>query len=99
MYHKLVSMVIATRNCLVFLISKFPSLPLGFALSFKLSSTCLPRSESESEEEVVPLLSEEEMNRLASELLKAEIRGKTVSRLSLCWYQFLLLPIEMTLSS
>ncbi|KAF0030531.1 hypothetical protein F2P81_017262 [Scophthalmus maximus] len=40
------------------------------------------RSESESEdeeeeEEEVPLLSEEEMNRLASELVKAEIRGKT----------------------
>ncbi|XP_023257629.1 CWF19-like protein 2 [Seriola lalandi dorsalis] len=40
------------------------------------------RSESESEEEEeeeeeVPLLSEEEMNRLGSELVKAEIRGKT----------------------
>ncbi|XP_071352883.1 CWF19-like protein 2 [Trachinotus anak] len=40
------------------------------------------RSESESEEEEeeeeeVPLLSEEEMNRLGGELVKAEIRGKT----------------------
>ncbi|CAB1453034.1 unnamed protein product [Pleuronectes platessa] len=34
-------------------------------------------SESEEEEEEIPLLSEEEMNRLASELVKAEIRGKT----------------------
>ncbi|XP_058490698.1 CWF19-like protein 2 [Solea solea] len=36
-----------------------------------------PSSESESEEEEAPLLSEEEMNRLASEMLKAELRGKT----------------------
>nr|XP_019944229.1 PREDICTED: CWF19-like protein 2 [Paralichthys olivaceus] len=33
--------------------------------------------EEEEEEEEIPLLSEEEMNRLASELVKAEIRGKT----------------------
>uniref|UniRef100_A0A8D3E001 CWF19-like protein 2 n=1 Tax=Scophthalmus maximus TaxID=52904 RepID=A0A8D3E001_SCOMX len=66
----------------------FPTF-FGFALPFKLSCLSLPRSESESEdeeeeEEEVPLLSEEEMNRLASELVKAEIRGKTVSRTSFC---------------
>ncbi|XP_040903043.1 CWF19-like protein 2 isoform X2 [Toxotes jaculatrix] len=33
--------------------------------------------EEEEEEEEIPLLSEEEMNRLASELVKAEIKGKT----------------------
>uniref|UniRef100_A0A4W6BKF3 CWF19-like protein 2 n=1 Tax=Lates calcarifer TaxID=8187 RepID=A0A4W6BKF3_LATCA len=53
---------------------KFPFLPLGFVLPFKLSSSSLLRSESESEEEEeeeeeAPLLSEEEMNRLASELV------------------------------
>lgn len=59
-------------------------------LPFKLSSLCLPRSESESEEEEeeeeeVPLLSEEEMNKLGAKLVKAEIMGNTVSRLSLCY--------------
>ncbi|XP_039987654.1 CWF19-like protein 2 [Xiphias gladius] len=46
------------------------------------AAVMISRSESESEEEKeeeedVPLLSEEEMNRLAGELVKAEIRGKT----------------------
>lgn len=56
-------------------------------LCYKLSSSCLPRSESESEEEEeeeeVPLLSEDEMNKLGAKLVKAEIMGNTVSRLSL----------------
>ena len=63
-----------------------------FSISFTTFCSALhtvslrPRIESESEEEEeeeIPLLSEEEMNRLASELVKAEIRGKTVSNLSL----------------
>ncbi|XP_062329496.1 CWF19-like protein 2 [Osmerus eperlanus] len=42
------------------------------------SSLCpAPRSESESEEEEVPLLSDEEMNRLGAKLVKAEIMGNT----------------------
>uniref|UniRef100_A0A8D3BXS2 CWF19-like protein 2 n=1 Tax=Scophthalmus maximus TaxID=52904 RepID=A0A8D3BXS2_SCOMX len=51
-------------------------------LNFFLSS--IESEDEEEEEEEVPLLSEEEMNRLASELVKAEIRGKTVSRTSFC---------------
>lgn len=51
-----------------------------------------PRSESDSEEEEeeeeLPLLSEEEMNRLGAKLVKAEIMGNAVSTwcysLSLC---------------
>lgn len=41
----------------------------------------LYRNESESgeEEEEIPLLSEEEMNKLGSKLIKAEIMGNTVS--------------------
>lgn len=35
-------------------------------------------SESEVEEEAVPLLSEEEMNKLGAKLVKAEIMGNTV---------------------
>uniref|UniRef100_A0A8C4HR64 CWF19 like cell cycle control factor 2 n=1 Tax=Dicentrarchus labrax TaxID=13489 RepID=A0A8C4HR64_DICLA len=45
-----------------------------------------PRYESESEEEEeeeVPLLSEEEMNKLGAKLVKAEIMGNMVGRLSL----------------
>lgn len=41
-----------------------------------------PRSESESEEEEeeeLPLLSEEEMNKLGAKLVKAELMGNTVS--------------------
>lgn len=51
----------------------------------------LPRSESDSEEdegeeeEELPLLSEEEMNKLGAKLVKAEIMGNTVSWLSLCY--------------
>ncbi|XP_029373303.1 CWF19-like protein 2 isoform X1 [Echeneis naucrates] len=41
------------------------------------ATTSSSESESEEEEEEVPLLSEEEMNRLGSELVKAEMRGKT----------------------
>jgi len=43
---------------------------------------CFPRSESESdgeEEEELPLMSEEEMNKLGAKLVKAEIMGNTVS--------------------
>lgn len=44
---------------------------------------CLSRTESESEEEEeeeeIPLLSEEEMNKLGSKLIKAEMMGNTVS--------------------
>lgn len=49
-----------------------------------LSSSVNPRSESESEseeeekEEELPLLSEEEMNKLGAKLVKAEIMGNTV---------------------
>lgn len=35
-------------------------------------------SESEAEEEEIPLLSEEEMNKLGAKLVKAEIMGNTV---------------------
>lgn len=35
-------------------------------------------SESEVEEEAIPLLSEEEMNKLGAKLVKAEIMGNTV---------------------
>lgn len=47
-------------------------------------SSVNPRSESESEseeeekEEELPLLSEEEMNKLGAKLVKAEIMGNTV---------------------
>lgn len=39
----------------------------------------LPRSDSEEEEEELPLMSEEEMNKLGAKLVKAEIMGNTVS--------------------
>lgn len=43
------------------------------------------RSESESEaEEVIPLLSEEDMNKLGAKLVKAEIMGNTVRLSSMC---------------
>lgn len=52
-----------------------------------LSSSCLHRSDSESEEEEeeeeLPLLSDEEMNKLGAKLVKAEIMGNTVSQLLL----------------
>lgn len=61
---------------------------LVFCLSVCLlklfSSSVNPRSESESEseeeekEEELPLLSEEEMNKLGAKLVKAEIMGNTV---------------------
>lgn len=64
---------------------KFSFLPLCFSAPFSLSSVCLPRAESESEEEEeeeeVPLLSEEELNKLGSKLIKAEIMGNTVRQL------------------
>lgn len=37
--------------------------------------------EEEEEEEELPLLSEDEMNKLGSKLIKAEIMGNTVSQL------------------
>lgn len=44
---------------------------------------CLSRTETESEaeeeEEDIPLLSEEEMNKLGSKLIKAEMMGNMVS--------------------
>lgn len=43
------------------------------------------RSESESEvEKVIPLLSEEDMNKLGAKLVKAEIMGNTVRLSSMC---------------
>lgn len=62
-----------------------------------LENSCpyLVRTEEESEEEdeendETPLLSEEEMNRLGSKLIKAEMMGNTVS-LTFCVCLFLLL--------
>lgn len=66
---------------------KFSFSPLCFSAPFSLSSVCLPRAESEGEEEEeeeeeeVPLLSEEELNKLGSKLIKAEIMGNTVRQL------------------
>lgn len=49
-----------------------------------ISSVCLSRTESASEEgeeeEEVSLLTEEELNKLGSKLIKAEIMGNTVRR-------------------
>lgn len=66
---------------------KFSFSPLCFSAPFSLSSVCLFRAESEGEEEEeeeeeeVPLLSEEELNKLGSKLIKAEIMGNTVRQL------------------
>lgn len=66
---------------------KFSFSPLCFSAPFSLSSVCLPRAESEGEEEEeeeeeeVPLLSEEELNKLGSKLIKAEIMGNTVRQI------------------
>lgn len=63
---------------------KFSFSPLCFSAPLSLSSVCLPRAESEGEEEEeeeVPLLSEEELNKLGSKLIKAEIMGNTVRQL------------------
>ncbi|GLD74070.1 CWF19-like protein 2 [Lates japonicus] len=51
--------------------------PCGDKAAVTASRSESESEEEEEEEEEAPLLSEEEMNRLASELVKAEIRGKT----------------------
>lgn len=69
-----------------------------FAQSIKPFSSYLPSSESESEEEEeIPLLSEEEMNKLGARLVKAEIMGNTVSRLEFCLCQKMTLLIKRCL--
>lgn len=53
---------------------------------FKLVLYHRSESDSESEvEEVIPLLSEEEMNKLGAKLVKAEIMGNTVRLSSVCF--------------
>lgn len=68
---------------------KCPFQPLGFGSNSPLHVYHRSESESEEEEEEeeeVPLLSEEEMNKLGAKLVKAEIMGNTVSWSSLRYY-------------
>ncbi|XP_018543423.1 CWF19-like protein 2 [Lates calcarifer] len=55
--------------------------PCGDKAAVMASRSESESEEEEEEEEEAPLLSEEEMNRLASELVKAEIQGEDVEKL------------------